>query len=160
MNNTPILSILIPTRNREEYALKVITHILEIKDERFEVVIYNNSDSNQLADLLKFNKDSRLKYFYNGSVLSFVDNFSLGIEECKGEFISIIGDDDGINPVMLEVVDWAIQNRIDAITPSLQLVYYWPGSGVNSESGNGRLTISGISGKAKISNPKQEVIRL
>ncbi len=161
MTNTPILSILIPTRNREEYALQVINHILEIKDDRFEVVLYNNSDTNQLADLIKQNSaDERLKYFYNGTTLSFVDNFSLGIGECKGEFISIIGDDDGINPLMLEVVEWAIKNGIDAITPSLQLVYYWPGAGVNSETGNGRLTISGISCKAKVANPKKEVIRL
>jgi len=28
--NKPVLSILVPTKNREEYAIKVVQHILEI----------------------------------------------------------------------------------------------------------------------------------
>lgn len=158
--STPLLSILIPTRNRQEYALLVASHILKIDDSRFQVIIYDNSDSNKLEALLSDCLiDPRIKYFYNGAVLSFVDNFSLGIEKCEGEYITIIGDDDGINPLIMNIVSWASKNEIEAITPSLPLVYNWPGSGANFETGNGRLNISDISCQAIFWDTKREVIK-
>ena len=161
MNNKPLLSILIPTKNREEYALKVVHHILKIQDDRIQFIIYDNSDTDKLENLLKdCLKDTRIKYFYNNQVLSFVDNFSLGISKCDGEYVTIIGDDDGINPFIIDTADWANKNGIEAITPSLPLVYYWPGSGVHSKNDFGRLNIAEISCKAKFYNPAKEVIKL
>lgn len=156
-----LLSILIPTKNREEYALKVVNHILDTIDHRVQLVIYDNSDSNKLKNLLKdFLQDHRINYFYNNEVLSFVENFSLGISKCTGEYVTIIGDDDGINPFIIDIAVWANNNGVEAITPSLPLVYYWPGSGVNSQNDNGRLVISEISCKAKFYKPRKEVIKL
>ena len=104
MKRNPVLSILIPTRNREDYAVQVIQHVLKINDSRFELVIYNNSDTNRLETLLSDNlKDARIKYYYNCDVLSFVENFSLGISKCEGEYLTIIGDDDGINSSMVGI---------------------------------------------------------
>lgn len=156
-----LLSILIPTKNREEYALKVILQILEINDDRLQIIIQNNSDSNKLEGLLSdCLKDPRIKYYYHQELLSFVENFSVGISQCDGEYITIIGDDDGINPVILDIVDWADQNGIEAITPALPIIYYWPQSGVDSESGNGKLTISDFSSEIKFCDPGKEVIKL
>lgn len=158
---TPLLSILIPTKNREEFAVQVVQHILEVKDSRFQVVIYNNSDTNHLQTLLSESlEDSRVKYCFNSDLLSFVDNFSLGISNCDGEFITIIGDDDGINPFIIDVADWASRNGIEAVTPSLSLLYNWPGSGVNFENGTGRLTISDFSCRVQIRNPLIEIKKL
>ncbi len=161
MNNNPLLSILIPTKNREDYALKVVYHILQIQDDRIQLIIYDNSDTNKLENLLRdCLKDARIKYFYNNEVLSFVENFSLGISKCDGEYVTIIGDDDGITPFIIDIADWANKNGIEAITPSLPIIYNWPGSGVNSENGNGRLTISDFSSSAKFYDPTKEVIKL
>lgn len=161
MNNIPLLSILIPTKNREEYALKVAYQILEINDDRIQLIIYDNSDANKLEHLLgDCLKDPGIKYFYNNEVLSFVENFSLGISKCDGEYVTIIGDDDGINPFIIDIADWANKNGVEAITPSLSLVYYWPESGVHSKNDNGRLVISEISCKAKFYNPAKEVVKL
>ena len=161
MITKPVISILIPTKNREEYALKVIHHILGIKDKRFELIIYDNSDENKLENLISdCLNDSRIKYFYNNKILSFVENFSLGISKCNGEYITIIGDDDGINPMIIEIADWASQNGIDAITPSLPIIYYWPQSIANSENDNGRLRISEFSCKTKFYDSHKEIINL
>lgn len=161
MYNKTILSILIPTKNRQKFAYNVICCILEIRDNRFQLIIQDNSDSNELEILLKkYRNDSRLKYFYNNSILSFVDNFSLGISKCEGEYVTIIGDDDGINPFIIDIANWAYNNEIEAVTPSLSLVYYWPESMVNSKEDCGRLTISEITCQVKFFNSEQEVIKL
>lgn len=161
MNSTPILSILIPTKNREDYAIKAIYNILAIKDNRFQIIIQDNSDTNKLESLLTdCLNDHRIKYYYNNEILSFVKNFSLGIANCEGEYVTIIGDDDSINPFIINIAEWASKNAIEAITPSLPCIYYWPQSGVNSENSNGSLTVLGISCKAKFCDPKKEVIKL
>lgn len=161
MQNKILLSILIPTKNRAEYTLKVIQHILDIKDERFQLVIQDNSDTNQLETQLSgFLTDIRLNYFYDNRILSFVDNFSLGISNCKGEYVTIIGDDDGINPVILDIAAWASEKDIEAITPSLPLIYFWPQSGVFPENDNGVLTITDFTSEMKFYDTKKEIKKL
>lgn len=161
MEDIPLLSILIPTRNREEFTLKVIHHILGINDDRFQLIIQDNSDTNKIENLLPpFLKDSRIQYFYNNEVLSFVENFSQGLSKCTGIYVTIIGDDDGINPRIIDIVSWANMSGVEAISPSLPVVYCWPQSGVISDEDNGRLRISDITCGAKFYNPKKEVIKL
>jgi len=158
MENIPILSILIPTKNREKYALNIVQHILSISDERFQLIIQDNSDTNSLELLLlNYNNDKRLCYFYHKGVLSFVDNFSLGISKCTGEYVTIIGDDDGINPHILEITEWALQNDIKAITPSLPIIYFWPESGVISVKNGGVLSIRDISCNVNFFETKKEI---
>ena len=161
--NNPLLSILIPTRNRIEYTIFVIEHILRFENKDFELVIYDNSDNPNLQKLLvekKIATDSRLKYYYNPDILSFVDNFSLGIKNCTGEYLTIIGDDDTVLPSIFEIVEWAKDKKIQAITPSLPIVYYWPQSGVMDTMENGKLTILDFTSKIKSVNPREELHKL
>lgn len=160
MENNPILSILIPTKNRDKYALNVVQHILAIDNSKFQIVIQDNSDTNILESLLSdYINDSRLRYYYHSEILSFVDNFSLGISECTGEYITIIGDDDGINPLIIEFAEWARKNNIKAITPALPVIYFWPQSGVKMKTDNGVLTISDTSCNIKFVDSKTEVVK-
>lgn len=158
-----ILSIIIPTKNREEYLLEVVKNILSIKDNRFELVIQDNSDTQILREKLSVNgllKDERLKYFYSVGTLSFVDNFSRGISNSHGEFIIFIGDDDTINPNIIDVAEWASKNQIDAITPSLPYVYFWPQTGMDAKIETGRLAISKYKCSKHFYNPKEELRKL
>jgi len=160
MTNEILLSILIPTRNREKYAIQVIKHILEFNNNNFQLVIQDNSDSKNLEILLdEYECDSRLNYFYCGNILSFVDNFNLGISNCKGQYLTIIGDDDGINGEIFDITYWASLNKIDAISPSLSSIYFWPKSGVNREKDNGRLTIDHLSSNMSFRDTKKELIK-
>ncbi|KUO68031.1 MAG: hypothetical protein APF83_12175 [Lutibacter sp. BRH_c52] len=158
MNNNPILSILIPTKNRQKYALNVVQQILGIANDRLQLIIQDNSDSNSLGDALSIYKnDSRLRYYYHNEVLSFVDNFSLGLSKCTGEYVTIIGDDDGINPLIIEITEWAYKYNIEAISSVLSIIYFWPDSGVNYANNNGMLTIRDTSCKVKYVDTKKEV---
>ena len=48
----PILSIAIPTRNRQLYAVESIRTILSIIDNDIEVVVQDNSDDSSLESML------------------------------------------------------------------------------------------------------------
>ena len=126
-NDNYILSIIIPTRNRERYAFDCVMQILESTNSDVQVVIQDNSDTDSLYN--KFIDSpflSRIKYSYSNEVLSFVVNFSNAVSQADGEYVCMIGDDDGINPEIVKFVYWAKENDIEAITPEIRLNYVWP----------------------------------
>ncbi|MCL0096230.1 glycosyltransferase [Thermodesulfovibrionales bacterium] len=151
--NSPLLSIVIPTRNRQEYAISAITSILSISASDLELVVQDNGDSNELECYILNNvNDARLRYNYTPTPLSFVDNFDAAVRLASGKYLCIIGDDDGVNPEIIEATRWADMNDIDALKPTVGVGYLWPGSGVPSTpftkvSPNGVLTIKPFSGQ-------------
>lgn len=165
MINTPLLSILIATRNREEYCKNAILSILENKETNFELVVQDNSDSNDLKTFCKKIFDTRLVYNYTPPPFSSIDNFNAVIGLAKGEYLCLIGDDDGINPEIFKVVRWANKNNIDSIVPALSAIYWWPGATKNIEArkdDNGIIEIARISGEISLcdtTNVASEVMR-
>jgi glycosyltransferase involved in cell wall biosynthesis len=162
MKNNFLLSVVIPTKNREKYASATVEQILNINDDRIQVVIQDNSDTRKLSDLLiKHDNNRRLKYNYTEGTVSFVDNFNLAVSQADGEYVCIIGDDDGILPQIIDVVLWAKKNNVDAIKPGLNAVYFWPNSeALRGKKDDGYLSINQITTKAKICDPYYEVVKL
>lgn len=163
MKSNLLLSILIPTKNRVEYSIKVAKHILSYSNLTFELVLQDNGSSNQLElELIraKLIDDTRLQYHYTNEDLSFVGNFSMGIERCSGEYVLILGDDDTINPNIFAVVEWASTHNIEAITPTLPLVYNWPSSGVNAMKESGYLDVVNFNSSAFFYNTRHELVEL
>lgn len=162
MEKNFLLSIIIPTKNREFYAIKAVEQTLQMRDNRVQVVLQDNSDTCTLSKmLLKYNNDERLKYNYTEGIISFVDNFNLAVDLADGEYLCIIGDDDGVVPQIIDVVEWAKNNKIDAIKPELNAVYFWPNSEVLRNSvDNGYLNIKKITSKVSVCKPFYEVEKL
>lgn len=121
------LSIVIPTKNRQFYCIAAIRQILSLKLEETEIIIQDNSDDQSLCETFA-NEISKglIKYNYVSGVISFVDNFSAPIPLCTGDYVCMIGDDDGILPNIIDLVDTAKENEYDAIIPGLNSVYIWP----------------------------------
>lgn len=158
MNDNIILSIVIPTRNRVDYTFNVVEQILAIKETNFQLVVQDNSDSNELEQRLKiYEFDKRLNYYYDNRVLSFVDNFNEGVDKSIGEYLIILGDDDGVIPDILQIAEWARNNNIEAITPSLPFIYFWPNSGVKNVDETGTLTINDFSCNIKVIKTKRVI---
>jgi len=165
-NNPPLLSIIIPTRNRYKYAISAIISILQIPEKNFELIIQDNSNSTNLKEYIYKNiNDSRLKYHYYPTPLSFIDNFNEALEHASGKYCCIIGDDDGVNPEIFEATRWAEQNNIDAIKPTVSAHYLWPESddipSIDQKAKTkGNLTIYSISGKTLLPDPDKEMLKV
>lgn len=162
MENNFLLSIIVPTKNREFYASHTVSQILSLQDDRVQVIVQDNSDTTKLFDMLKkYHEDKRLKYNYSSEVLSFVDNFNHAVESADGEYVCIIGDDDAILPQIIKVVEWAKDSGVEAIKPSLNAVYFWPDSKALKEKvDDGNIFIYGMDISAQKCNPRQEVQKL
>ncbi len=124
-SNSILLSIVIPTKNRQKYCIEVIKHILSLNLKNTELVIQDNSDLPLLKDYIEKINDSRIVYNYSAGTISFVDNFSIAIELTNGKYVCMIGDDDTVLPNITEVVKYAYENKIEAILPRL-VSYFWP----------------------------------
>ena len=75
-----LLSIAIPTRNRQKYCIEAIKHILSYDNTDFELVIHDHSDDRAIEKFVSTIDDVRLKYIYTDEALSSVQNMSRSIE--------------------------------------------------------------------------------
>lgn len=148
--NKPLLSVAIPTKNRQYYCIEVIKHILSYDNENFELVIQDNSDDRTIEEFVSTIEDKRLKYVYTDEAISSVENMSRSIGLTSGEYVCMIGDDDTILPTIFEYAKYMKENDIDSISPGYIPEYFWP----NSETGNsGTLKII----KTRFSSEYQEI---
>ncbi|WP_420408243.1 glycosyltransferase family 2 protein [Hoeflea sp.] len=100
------LTICIPTRNRQSYAMDAVRHMLASGRDDFEILLGDNSDDPEpLADFVSQTADPRLRLLSpEEKPLSMQDNWERLPPHCRGEWISIIGDDDYLDPELCEAL--------------------------------------------------------
>jgi glycosyltransferase involved in cell wall biosynthesis len=120
------ISILVPTRNRQETALYAIQSCIECHYENKQIVVCDNSDDDHLKnELIKKGWLDKLIYHKNESVLSMRENWEKGLSLTTGDLVAIMGDDDAILPDAMEIANFAFQNLdIDVLNGSTAL-YKW-----------------------------------
>lgn len=122
----PLLSIIIPTRNRYSTLIPVVEAIADIINNiSVELVIQDNSDANTeiLNHLVKY-PNSKIQYFYTASKISMVDNAELAIRNSSGKFLIFIGDDDIINPYIFQIVEYMDINNINSLIYPIANYFY------------------------------------
>ena len=119
------LSIIIPTKNRYETLLPVLSALLKhIESDDYEIVIHDNSEDNSGgAHFFSEKKDLRIKYFYIKEPLSIQDNTIFAIDKARGKYLVFIGDDDLVSPCVMDVVDLMEKNGIKCLI--YNPAYYW-----------------------------------
>lgn len=123
----PLLSVVIPTRNRREYAARCIASLLRVPSSDLEIIVQDNSDSDELGRLLQEHPcDRRLHYAHRAGRLAVIDNCNYAIGRATGEYVTLLGDDDGVNPEIMAATGWARENHVDALIPCRIAQYTWP----------------------------------
>ena len=163
MDRKPLLSIIIATKDRQKYAFSAVESIKSLNDDRIEIVIQDNSIDNSLEKMLAiFKPNDRIIFNRTAEPLSFISNFNKAIEISNGEYICIIGDDDGVNSEIIDVVQWCKKNDIDAVSGNLSANYRWEGTGVKdtffTKMGGGSLSISHFSSMIKEANLENALV--
>ncbi|MFA4970996.1 MAG: glycosyltransferase [bacterium] len=126
----PMLSLVIPTRNRQscaEFAIRVALE--ECHD--VQVVVSDNSDTNELRGrICDLAEDPRVIYIYTPELMSVVENFERALQFAIGEYVMFLGDDDTVGPEIMRIVKWAQRLGIETVNYKHQgtvLHYFWPG---------------------------------
>lgn len=161
----PLLSILIPTKNRYEY-LKVILEIFRnFSSSELEIVVQDNSDKgiDQENFSIFINKleDIRIKYFYCDEFMSINENSDKAVLNSKGKFVCFIGDDDCVTSHIISVAKWMERESIDVCTFNCA-AYIWQDVEYKylSKKHAGVLSFVKPTGKVEFKNPRQELDNL
>ncbi|KGE14283.1 glycosyltransferase family 2 protein [Sphingobacterium deserti] len=161
----PLLSIVIPTKNRYRTLVNLVEHLLDWPSREFEVVVQDNSDMIMDAEfeVLLERKDDRLCYFHVKDPLSAIENCEFAIGNAKGEYTCFLGDDDGLIRQTLEVVKWMKDNEVDSLTCK-HANYFWPDYRLKDRGAQqslaGTLSYTNRSGSIQKLDPIAELINI
>jgi len=161
---SPLLSIVIPTKNRYYYLKILIDALLSEESQEFELIIQDNSDDNSefLEFARKYDSDSRFKYQYTSGWLSVIDNCDFGVGAASGDYVCMLGDDDGILlQQSIEVVKFLKKEGIDAANVN-KISYAWPDTShaVWGDAYSGVINHKPFSFKVKRYNTERELGRI
>jgi len=160
--DSPLLSIVIPTRNRLDYVESAIKSVLHIPGPQLQLVVEDNSDSNELEVWLMENiSDHRLVYHYSNTAATMCENYDRAMSLASGEYICLIGDDDGVNPEIVAATRWAKEHDFDALVPSSLINYVWPDLQMSSRGSMeaGELSIRPFTGEMTFPDPEAEMLK-
>src|SRR6516162_8523449 len=91
-------SIVIPTRERPRTLAFCLRTCLVQQHDDFDVVVADNHSSPATREVFESLASPRLKYVRTPGPLAMTDSFEFAIAQAKGEFILMLGDDDGLLP--------------------------------------------------------------
>jgi len=124
---SPVISIVVPTQNRHTYLAVLVKSMLAMRSQDFELIVHDNSsEPGGFAAAVGELCDSRLHYVYDSTPMSITQNFERAVSLAKGDYVCMIGDDDGVTESVIELARWLRANNIDAATSPVP-TYYWPG---------------------------------
>lgn len=120
------LSILVPTRERHDTLEATIKTLVTQDFTSAEFIICDNASTERTAQVVKSFNDKRIKYVRSEDRLSMSENWNYVLQYAQGEYITFIGDDDGLTPNALSVASSIIDlTETDALV-WIKAPYYWP----------------------------------
>lgn len=151
----PLLSVVIATHNRSGYAVHAIRSVLDLKSPDIEVVVTDTSDTLDLADHLAapsgMLKDPSLRYAKLSGPSSLTQNYNNALSLARGDYVCLIGDDDGLTRAAIDAARWASTHRVPVVSQTLKSIYAWPDFRARLTSGRhaGRLYVPRSAGSAR-----------
>lgn len=97
---TPLVSVVIPTRNRLVLLQRAIDSINSQTYQNIELIIIDNN-SHVPIDLKKISTSFPTKILRNNEVISLPRNRNLGANSANGDFICFLDDDDSFTPIKI-----------------------------------------------------------
>jgi glycosyltransferase involved in cell wall biosynthesis len=122
----PLLTIVIPVRNRAKYLPSVLRTVLEQSFRDVEVLVVDNASSDGTDRLVAQIADERVRYFPSNSVLGMSENWERGLEFARGEYVFYLGGDDGLMPESLSEVAFLVERFSPPALSWQKPDYTWP----------------------------------
>ena len=154
----PLLSIVVPTKNRYYYLKFLINLFVRINSSELELVIQDNSDDNSefISYLDSFNC-LRIKYSYVRGQIPMSDNSDKAILNSSGKYVCFLGDDDGFTEGIVDGVRWMEKNDVEAVKPTHDVCYYWPDA---AQTFSSQIEYRPFSGKIIFLDPYKELLKV
>ncbi|MBR0753812.1 glycosyltransferase [Bradyrhizobium jicamae] len=123
----PLLSVVIPTLNRPDTLRHALATLLAQRDADCEFIVQNNGGNGEIAALAEALGDPRLKHFATPTVLPMTENWEQALAHATGDYLTFIGDDDGLLPDACSIASGLLADQRIALLSWRPYAYYWPG---------------------------------
>lgn len=137
----PRFSIAIPTRDRESTLEFTIRTCLVQGFDDFEIVVADNSTTSATRALVDRLASPRIRYVRPPQPLAMTDNWEFAVSQCQGEFITLIGSDDGLMLHSLAEMDRILRMLGAKLLRWDAVCYNWPGLPVQNAAQSHELLI-------------------
>jgi hypothetical protein len=94
----PLLSVLLPTRDRLTYLRQAAETVLRQDDRDLELVISDNDSSEDIGAFCEGLGDERVRYVRTERFVPVTENWNFALEHSSGRYVVMLGDDDGLMP--------------------------------------------------------------
>jgi len=124
----PVLSVLIPTRNRAGYLPFAIQSALNVPSPEIEIVVSENHSDDGSWEVCQRFSDTRLRVIRPPRPLAMHDHWEWLLSQATGQWVTFIGDDDAVMPHCVEHLKFLASRFPQAeaiVTP--RAYFFWPG---------------------------------
>lgn len=129
-------SFLLPTRNRLEYLRYAVATIRRQRYEDWEAIISDNASEEDVCGYAEGLGDPRVQCFRTERLLPVTENWNAALEKSDGDYVLMLGDDDGLTPDYLPAVLRLIREHgAPEVIYTGALIFGYPGVDLDWPSG-------------------------
>lgn len=115
MLQSPIVSVVIPTKNRKELTVRAIESVLKQESVNIEVIVVNDGSTDGTGELLK-ERYPHIKLINNTFSLGGAKSRNIGAESATAEYIAFLDSDDEWLPNhLISKLDFLKKNQADGV---------------------------------------------
>ncbi len=129
----PRFSVVIPTRERPQTLRSTLQTCLDQDFDDYEVVVCDNHGSPATREVVEAFASPRVKYVRAPRPLSMGDNWELAVGHAAGEYVTVLGDDDGLLSHALAELDRLVARTGARAVRWSGACYTWPNVAVEGE---------------------------
>ena len=125
MHKTPLVSIIITTKNRDSLIKRCINSVINQTYSNLEIIIINDASKDNTKKILNEFKrlDSRIKVIHNKRTLGSNPSRNVAINIAKGKFVAGLDDDDEFFLDRIEKLVTNYDSKYSFITSNNRLIY-------------------------------------
>jgi hypothetical protein len=123
---SPLFSIVIPTRNRAHVLPNALLSALEQDFDDYEIVVVANNCQDTTRDIVKGMRSQKICYFETERTLSMPDNWDFSWTKARGKYVIYLPDDDAMVPSALGSIADAALDKTPTIVSWEDAPYYYP----------------------------------
>ena len=120
----PLVSICIPTYERPHVLLKALDSCFGQTYKNIEIVITDNSETNETLKLVQALNNKVIKYSKNTKNIGPIQNLKLAIDSAVGKYVKVLMDDDILFPTAVqEMVDrFEVMPQVGVVMAPMQII--------------------------------------
>ena len=122
----PRYSIVIPTRERHETLRACLQTIVNQAHDDYEIVVADNASGPETRAVCEMFGSPRLRHVRCDEPLSMNDNWERALDAARGQWVTFLGDDDGLMPYALPEFDVLTAVRGARAIRWQYALYTWP----------------------------------